>query len=80
MRCQNDVDRSNGRMFIATAQPPFTSPRMRSAGTTTSSKNTSANSGAPLSSANGRTVIPGVSMSTKKAVMPRCADPVDRCG
>ena len=75
VRCQNDVDRSNGRMFIATAQPPFTSPRMRSAGTTTSSKNTSANSGAPLSSSNGRTVIPGVSMSTKNAVMPRCADP-----
>ena len=61
-------------MFIATAQPPFTSPRTRSAGTTTSSKNTSANSGAPFMSANGRTVIPGVSMSTKNAVMPRCRD------
>ena len=75
MRCQKHDDRSNGRMLIATAQPPFTSPRMRSAGTTTSSKNTSANSGAPLIISNGRTVIPGVSMSTKNAVMPRCADP-----
>ena len=74
MRCQNEVERSNGRMFIATAQPPSTSPRMRSPGTTTSSKNTSANSGAPLSSSNGRTVMPGVSKSTKNAVMPRCRD------
>ena len=44
MRCQKHDERSYGRMLIATAQPPFTSPRIRSAGTTTSSKNTSANS------------------------------------
>ena len=56
---------------MATAQPPFSSPSIRSAGTTTSSKNTSANSSSPLSISRGATVIPGVSMSTKNAVMPR---------
>ena len=61
-------------MLIATAQPPFTSPRIRSAGTTTSSKNTSANSRTPLIISSGATVIPGVSMSTKNAVMPRWRD------
>ena len=58
-------------MLIATAQPPSTSPRTRSAGTTTSSKKTSANSWTPLSISIGDTVMPGVSMSTKNAVMPR---------
>ena len=58
-------------MLIATAQPPFSSPSIRSAGTTTSSKNTSANSRSPLIISSGATVIPGVSMSTKNAVMPR---------
>ena len=47
---------------------------MRSAGTTTSSKNTSANSWSPLIISMGATVMPGVSMSTKNAVMPRCRD------
>ena len=71
MRCQKHDDRSYGRMLIATAQPPFTSPSIRSAGTTTSSKNTSANSRTPLIISSGATVIPGVSMSTKNAVIPR---------
>ncbi len=61
-------------MLIATAQPPLTSPRIRSAGTTTSSKNTSANSRTPLIISIGATVTPGVSMSTKNAVMPRWRD------
>ena len=74
MRCQKHDERSYGRMLIATAQPPFTSPRIRSAGTTTSSKNTSANSRTPLIISIGATVIPGVSMSTKNAVMPRWRD------
>src|SRR5437867_651665 len=34
-----------------------------------------ANSGAPFMMSKGRTVIPGLSMSTKNAVMPRCAEP-----
>ena len=71
MRCQKHDERSYGRMLIATAQPPFSSPSIRSAGTTTSSKNTSANSRSPLIISSGATVIPGVSMSTKNAVMPR---------
>ena len=74
MRCQKHDERSYGRMLIATAQPPFTSPRMRSAGTTTSSKNTSANSRTPLIISSGATVMPGVSMSTKNAVIPRWRD------
>ena len=74
MRCQKHDERSYGRMLIATAQPPLTSPSMRSAGTTTSSKNTSANSRTPLIISSGATVIPGVSMSTKNAVMPRWRD------
>ena len=74
MRCQKHDERSYGRMLIATAQPPFTSPSIRSAGTTTSSKNTSANSRTPLIISSGATVIPGVSMSTKNAVMPRWRD------
>ena len=79
MRCQKHDERSYGRMAIATAQPPLSSPSIRSAGTTTSSKNTSANSCIPLIISSGETVIPGVSMSTKNAVMPRwreSADPV----
>ena len=74
MRCQKHDERSYGRMLIATAQPPFSSPSIRSAGTTTSSKNTSANSCTPLIISSGATVIPGVSMSTKNAVMPRWRD------
>ena len=59
MRCQKHDERSYGRMLIATAQPPFSSPSMRSAGTTTSSKNTSANSCTPLIISIGATVMPG---------------------
>ena len=44
---------------MATAQPPFSSPSIRSAGTTTSSKNTSANSRSPLIISSGATVMPG---------------------
>ena len=59
---------------MATAQPPLSSPIIRSAGTTTSSKNTSANSRSPLIISIGATRIPGASMSTKNAVMPRWRD------
>jgi hypothetical protein len=68
------VLRSYGSRSIATDQPWPTSPRVRSSGTATSSKNTSENSGAPCMVSSGRTVIPGASMSTNRAVMPRWAD------
>ena len=64
-------------MFIATVQPPFNAPSMRSAGTGTSSKNTSANSRSPLIISSGATVMPGVSMSTRNAVMPRWRESVE---
>ena len=47
---------------------------MRSNGTTTPSKKTSENSGAPCIVSIGRTTMPGLSMSTNRAVMPRCAE------
>ena len=56
------------------AQPRSTSPSTRSAGTNTSSKKISLNSGTPCIDSMGRIVIPGLSMSTKNAVMPRWAD------
>ena len=59
---------------MATDQPWPSSPSVRSNGTTTSSKNTSQNSSAPCIVSIGRTVMPGLSMSTNSAVMPRCAD------
>ena len=59
---------------MATAQPPPSSPSVRSKGTTTSSKKTSENSALPCMVPIGRTVIPGESMSTKRAVIPRWAD------
>ena len=49
-------------------------PRVRSKGTTTSSKKTSENSSLPCMVRIGRTAIPGSSMSTKRAVIPRWAD------
>ena len=42
---------------MATAQPPFSGPSIRSAGTTTSSKNTSVNSRSPFNISIGDTVI-----------------------
>ena len=48
---------------------------MRSAGTTTSSKYTSQNSSTPCMVRSGRTSMPGVSMSTKNAVMPAWSGP-----
>ena len=59
---------------MATAQPWPSSPSVRSTGTSTSSKNTSQNSRTPWIVSIGRTVMPGVSMSTNSAVMPRWAD------
>jgi hypothetical protein len=61
---------------MATLQPSPSVPSMRSAGTATSSKKTSENSGDPCMVSIGRTVMPGVSMSTKSAVIPRWADSV----
>ena len=59
---------------MATDQPWPSSPRVRSTGTATSSKKTSENSGAPCMVSMGRMTMPGVSMSTKSAVMPRWAE------
>ena len=59
---------------MATAQPCPSSPRVRSSGTRTPSKKTSENSGAPCIVSIGRTSIPALSMSTNRAVMPRCAE------
>ena len=54
-RCHSAVLRSYGSRSMATAQPWPSSPSVRSNGTTTSSKNTSQNSGAPCMVSIGRT-------------------------
>jgi hypothetical protein len=59
---------------MANAQPWPSSPIVRSKGTGTSSKNTSANSCSPSMVSMGRIVIPGWPMSTNSAVMPRWAE------
>ncbi len=59
---------------MATDQPWPSWPSVRSTGTTTSSKKTSENSGAPCMVSMGRTSMPGLSMSTKRAVIPLWAD------
>jgi hypothetical protein len=64
--------RSLASVACATAHPLFSSPRRLVSGITTSSKKTSLNSCAPLICRSGRTVIPGVRMSTTKYDSPRC--------
>jgi len=59
---------------MATDQPCPSSPSIRSNGTATSSKKTSQNSAPPCIVPSGRTVMPGLAMSTNIAVIPRCAD------
>ena len=51
---------------MATRQPSFSGPIMFPAGTRTSSRNTSLNSDSPVIWRRGRTVMPGVRMSTPK--------------
>ena len=82
MRCQKQVERSYGSRSIASRQPSPGLPSIRSAGTTTSSKYTSQNSSTPCMVRSGRTVMPGVSMSTKNAVMASMVGGVRRrrCG
>src|SRR5215469_6014487 len=68
--------RSNINVVIATFQPSFSGPTRFSLGTATSAKNTALKWRWPLSSTSGRTVIPGVFMSTSRvadAVMLRRA-------
>jgi hypothetical protein len=55
---------------MARRHPSPGRPSIRSPGTITSSRNTSANSSTPCIVRSGLTVIPGVSMSTKNAVIP----------
>ena len=63
----DDIDtRSLASVSRASPQPPLTSPITQSSGTNTSSKNTSLNMAAPVSSRSGRMSSPGVRMSTMK--------------
>src|SRR5439155_959655 len=64
--------RSNWSVVIATCQPSFSRPTRFAFGTRTSSKNTSLNSASPVICTSGRTVIPGLRMSTSRYEMPRC--------
>ena len=59
---------------LAIAHPLFSSPTRFSFGTTTSLKNTSLRSGwwGSTISGSGRTVMPGVAMSTSTMLMPLC--------
>ncbi len=68
---RNDSPRSDPAVAIATFHPSPTPPSTCEPGTSTSSKNTSANPVSPSSCAMGRTVTPGLSMGTRKYVRPR---------
>ena len=59
-------------VVIATVQPSCTPPSTWSAGTRTSSKNTSLNDAPPFICLSGLIVTPGARMSTMNAVMPLC--------
>ena len=74
MRCQKHDERSYGRMLIATAQPPFDLAEHAVGGHHDVVEEHLGELGAPLIISIGATVIPGVSMSTKNAVMPRWRD------
>ncbi len=65
-----DGPASQARMCCATCQPAPWRPRSRPAGTRTSSKKVSQNSSTPAMVSSGRTVMPGLFMSTKNALMP----------
>ena len=58
--------RSLARVIRARPQPPLTSPITQSSGTKTSSKKTSLNMAAPVSSRRGRMSSPAELMSTMK--------------
>ena len=57
---------------MAMSQPPLISPTTFARGTRTSSKNTSLKSSSPVICVSGRTVTPGLCMSTSRNVMPLC--------
>ena len=59
-------ERSKSSVVVPTYQPRFTSPMTFRAGTRTSSKNTSLKSCPPVMFTSGRTVMPGVFMSSRK--------------
>ncbi|WBL36803.1 hypothetical protein O0235_04380 [Tepidiforma flava] len=59
-------ERSKSSVAVDTYQPRFTSPTTMSAGTRTSSKNTSLNPACPVIWTSGRTVMPGSVISTRK--------------
>src|SRR5439155_711524 len=64
--------RSCARMPIAICQPAPGAPTIISAGTRTSSKKTSENSASPVICLKGRTVMPGLLMSTRSRLIPWC--------
>jgi hypothetical protein len=64
--------RSLAKVARASRQPSLTGPRTQSSGTNTSSRNTSFSIGSPVMARSGRTTTPGVVMSSRKYVIPRC--------
>ncbi len=64
--------RSEPSSALAIVQPRLSSPTRLAAGTRTLSKNVSQNSDSPVRLRIGRTVMPGVRMSTSRKLMPFC--------
>ncbi|SKT97064.1 Uncharacterised protein [Mycobacteroides abscessus subsp. abscessus] len=64
--------RSLANVVRARRQPSSTEPTTFSSGTMTPSRKTSLNISSPVISRSGRTVMPGVFMSSRKYVMPLC--------
>jgi hypothetical protein len=64
--------RSKLSAVMAMYQPRSSSPTRLATGIRASSKNTSANGVSPRMSVIGRTVTPGVAVSTSRNVMPLC--------
>ena len=64
------IARSCPSSALATVHPAFTSPTTFDTGTRTSEKNVSQKGEAPLMRRMGRTVTPGVAMSSRRNVMP----------
>ena len=67
--------RSNSKRYLATVQPLFSSPRRPEAGTRTLSKKTWFTSWSPARVMIGRTLIPGLSISSSRKVIPCCGLP-----
>ena len=66
------IARSCPSSALATVHPALTSPTTLDMGTRASEKNVSQNGEAPLMRRIGRTVTPGLAISTSRKVMPVC--------